>query len=104
MSEYPEFAWLESISNAVVYREYVLAGDYILVSIYNDCLEFKSLGMLPNIVTIEHIKHTRYARNPKISRVLMEISYVRELNRGVKRIYSDMEVFFWEDPEYLEPG
>lgn len=102
--EYPEFAWLEGIVNAIVHREYSLAGDYILVSMYDDHLEIKSPGRLPGIVTIENIKHTRYARNPKISRVLTEFGYVRELNEGVKRIYSDMEAFFLDDPEYSEPG
>jgi ATP-dependent DNA helicase RecG len=102
--EYPEFAWLEGIVNAIVHREYALAGDYILVAMYDDRLEIKSPGKLPNIVTVENIKHTRYARNPKISRVLTEFGYVRELNEGVKRIYSDMEAFFLDDPEYSEPG
>ena len=104
MPEYPEFAWLEGIVNAIVHREYALAGDYILVSMYDDRLEIKSPGRLPNIVTVENIRHTRYARNPKISRVLTEFGYVRELNEGVKRIYSDMEAFFLDDPEYSEPG
>ena len=102
--EYPEFAWLEGIVNAIIHREYALAGDYILVAMYDDRLEIKSPGKLPNIVTVENIKHTRYARNPKISRVLTEFGYVRELNEGVKRIYSDMEAFFLDDPEYSEPG
>lgn len=77
--EYPEFAWLEGIVNAIVHREYVLAGDYILVAMYDDRLEIKSPGKLPNMVTVENIKHTRYARNPKISRVLTEFGYVREI-------------------------
>lgn len=102
--EYPEFAWLEGIVNAIVHREYALMGDYILVAMYDDRLEIKSPGKLPNIVTVENIRHTRYARNPKISRVLTEFGYVRELNEGVRRIYSDMEAFFLEDPEYAEPG
>ena len=29
---------------------------------------------------------------------------MRELNEGVKRIYSDMAEFFLEDPEYTEPS
>lgn len=102
--EYPEFAWLEGLVNAIVHREYALAGDYILVAMYNDHLEIKSPGKLPNIVTVKNIKYTRYARNPKISRVLTEFGYVRELNEGVKRIYSDMEAFFLDDPIYSEPG
>ena len=102
--EYPDFAWLEGIVNAVTHREYAMQGRYILVSMYDDRLEIESPGKLPNIVTIENIKETRYSRNPRIARLLTDFGWVRELNEGVKRIYSDMEKFFLDDPVYSEPG
>ncbi|MBO4599486.1 MAG: putative DNA binding domain-containing protein [Bacteroidales bacterium] len=101
--EYPEFAWLEGIVNAVTHREYAMTGRYILVSMYDDRLEIESPGKLPNIVTVDNIKETRYSRNPRIARLLTDFGWVRELNEGVKRIYSDMEKFFLEDPIYSEP-
>lgn len=101
--EYPEFAWLEGIVNAVTHREYAMSGRYILVSMYDDRLEIESPGKLPNIVTLDNIKETRYSRNPRISRVLTEFGWVRELNEGVKRIYADMEKFFLDDPIFSEP-
>lgn len=101
--EYPEFAWLEGIVNAVTHREYALVGRYILVSMYDDRLEIESPGKLPSIVTLENIKETRYSRNPRIARILTDFGWVRELNEGVKRIYSDMEKFFLDDPVYSEP-
>lgn len=102
--EYPEFAWLEGIVNAVTHREYALAGRCILVSMYDDRLEIESPGKLPSIVTIDNIKETRYSRNPRIARILTDFGWVRELNEGVKRIYTDMEKFFLDDPVYSEPG
>lgn len=101
--EYPEYAWLEGIVNAVTHREYAMIGGYIKVSMYDDRLEIESPGKLPNIVTVANIRETRYSRNPRISRVLTDFGWVRELNEGVKRIYADMEKFFLEDPEYSEP-
>ena len=101
--EYPEFAWLEGIVNAVTHREYAMSGRYILVSMYDDRLEIESPGKLPSIVTVENIKETRYSRNPRIARLLTDFGWVRELNEGVKRIYSDMEKFFLDDPIYSEP-
>ena len=71
---------------------------------YDDRMEIESPGKLPNVVTIENIKETRYSRNPRISRVLTEFGWVRELNEGVKRIYSDMNKYFLDDPVYSEPG
>jgi len=101
--EYPEFAWLEGIVNAVAHREYAMSGSYIKVSMYDDRLEIESPGKLPNIVTVENIRETRYSRNPHISRVLTEFGWVRELNEGVKRIYEDMATLFLDPPEYSEP-
>ena len=101
--EYPEFAWLEGVVNAVTHREYSMSGGYIKVSMYDDRLEIESPGKLPNIVTVENIKETRYSRNPRISRVLTDFGWVRELNEGVKRIYADMERFFLDDPIFSEP-
>lgn len=100
--EYPEFAWLEGIVNAVTHREYALSGIFIKVSMYDDRLEIESPGKLPNIVTLQNMKETRYSRNPRIARVLTEFGWVRELNEGVKRIYSDMEEFFLDAPTYSE--
>ena len=85
--EYPEFAWLEGIVNAVTHREYSMTGNFIKVSMYDDRLEIESPGKLPNIVTIDNIRETRYSQNPRISRVLTEFGWARELNEGVKRIY-----------------
>lgn len=102
--EYPEFAWQEGIVNAVTHREYAMSGSYILVSMYDDRLEIESPGKLPSIVTVENIRNTRFSRNPRISRVLTEFGWVKELNEGVKRIYSDMSQFFLDPPEYSEPG
>jgi len=80
-----------------------MVGRYILVSMYDDRLEIESPGKLPSIVTVDNIKDTRYSRNPRIARLLTDFGWVRELNEGVKRIYSDMEKFFLDDPIYSEP-
>ena len=103
-SEYPPFAWQEGIINAITHRDYAVSGDYIRISMYDDRLEIQSPGKLPNIVTVDNIRYTRFSRNPKIARVLTEFGWVRELNEGVKRIYSDMQDYFLEPPEYKEPS
>lgn len=101
--EYPEFAWLEGIVNAVTHREYGMTGSHIKISMFDDRLEILSPGKLPSIVTVDNIRETRFSRNPRIARVLTEFGWVRELNEGVKRIYSDMEEFFLDEPIYSEP-
>ncbi|MBQ1327974.1 MAG: putative DNA binding domain-containing protein [Eubacterium sp.] len=102
--EYPEFAWLEGIVNAVAHREYGMEGKYIKVAMFDDRLEIDSPGKLPNIVTVDNIRTTSFSRNPRIARVMTDFEHVRELNEGVKRIYSDMAEFFLDAPIYTEPG
>ena len=104
ISEYPEFAWVEGIVNAVTHRDYSVYGDHIRILMFDDRLEIHSPGKLPNIVTIENIKNERFSRNPRIARVLTEFGWVREMNEGVNRIYSEMESAFLHDPIYTEPG
>lgn len=101
--EYPEFAWFEGIVNAVIHRDYAYSGDYIRVSMYDDRLEILSPGKLPNIVTLDNMRTTRYARNPRIARTLVEFGWARELNEGVQRIYTDMQRMFLNEPIYSEP-
>lgn len=104
ISEYPEFAWLEGLVNAVTHRDYSIAGEYIRVTMYDDRIEFLSPGKLPSIVTVENIQNTRFSRNPLIARVLSDFGWVRELNEGVKRIYTDMQSYFLEPPIFSEPN
>ena len=98
--EYPEFPWVEGIVNAVCHRDYAMSGIYIKVSMYDDRIEIESPGCLPNIVTVDNIRTTRFSRNPRIARVLTEFGWVRELNEGVKKIYSDMVEYGLDEPEY----
>lgn len=102
--EYPEFAWFEGIVNALTHRDYSFKGDYVRISMYDDRLEIFSPGALPNVVTIENMRHTRYARNPRIARTLSEFGWVKELNEGVNRIYDEMQLSFLNDPKYSEPN
>jgi ATP-dependent DNA helicase RecG len=102
--EYPEFAWFEGLINAVTHRNYAIAGDHIRISLYDDRMEILSPGKLPNIVTLDNMRFTRYSRNPNIARVLAEMGWVRELNEGVQRIYDEMHAFFLRDPVFSEPN
>lgn len=104
MPEYPEFAWFEGIVNALTHRNYSIRGEHIKVLMFDDRLEIMSPGLLPNIVTVENILYQRYSRNPRIARILSEFGWVKEMNEGVKRIYSEMESLFLNEPKYSEPN
>lgn len=100
--EYPEEAWLEGIVNAMCHRSYNSQGSSIYIKHFDDRLEISNSGPLPAQVTIENIKTERFARNPRVARVLEDMGYVRQLNEGVSRIYESMEKSMLSVPEYKE--
>lgn len=100
--EYPEEAWLEGIVNALCHRSYNVQGSAIYIKHFDDRIEISNSGPLPAQVTIENIKTERFARNPRIARVLEDLGYVRQLNEGVLRIYQSMEKSLLAEPEYRE--
>lgn len=100
--EYPEFAWLEGVVNAVTHRAYNVTGDDIKIKMFDDRLEVSSPGRFPHIVNRHNIKQVRYSRNSRIARALTDLNWVRELGEGVKRMYKEMEDLFLDAPEYTE--
>ena len=102
--EYPEFSWFEGMINAITHRNYGYSGDYIRISIFDDRMEIQSPGKLPNLVTLDNMRHTRWSRNPVIARTLIEFGWVRELNEGVGRIYDEMQEYYLDPPEFSEPN
>lgn len=88
--ELPRFAWLEAIVNAVTHRSYSLQGDHIKVRMFDDRVEVESPGRLPGPVRIDNIRHTRFSRNPRISRGLADLKLVQELNEGINRMFEEM--------------
>lgn len=100
VSEYPQEAWLEGVVNALCHRSYNVQGNAIYIKHYDNRLEISNSGPLPAQVNVENIKTERYARNPRIARILEDMGYVRQLNEGVSRIYESMEKSLLSVPEY----
>ena len=100
--EYPEEAWLEGIVNALCHRSYNIQGNAIYIKHFDDRFEISNSGPLPQQVTVDNIKTERFARNPRIARVLEDMGYVRQLKEGVNRIYESMEKSMLSEPEYRE--
>lgn len=98
----PEAAWLEAVVNAVVHRSYSIGGDHVRVSLFADRLEVESPGRLPGLVRIETIRSTRFARNPRIARAILELGFGRELGEGVDRMFEEMERAGLPDPVYRQ--
>jgi len=83
--DYPEEVIREAVVNALVHRDYSIAGTDIMLAIYADRLEIQSPGRLPNTVTPEGMKSgMRYARNQTLVNVMRDYRYVDARGMGVK--------------------
>ena len=87
LHEYPRPALRECLVNAVAHRDYSILGSRIIVSVFEDRIEFNSPGSLPGPVTVENILEQQYSRNPRIVRVLFEMGYIEEIGMRLDNVY-----------------
>jgi len=99
--EYPRPALREAIVNAVAHRDYSLEGAQILLYIFDDRIEIRSPGALPNGVTLENIRaHYSKPRNENVARVLFNLGYVNMLGSGVPRMIRLMREHSGREPDF----
>ena len=90
--QYPRPVLREAIINAVAHRDYSLAGAQTLLYIFDNRLEIRSPGSLPNSVTLDNIRtHYSKPRNELIARVLFNLGYVNTLGSGIPRMIRLMQ-------------
>ena len=88
----PEEVWLEALVNAVIHRAYSNFGDHIRLAVFDDRIEVGSPGRFPGITSLDDLtKVQRFSRNPRIARVMAELSYGQELGEGLRRMVAGME-------------
>ncbi len=106
--EYPEFAWQETIVNAVAHRDYGNQGLGIEVWFYEDRMEIASPGTLVLPVTLQGLRERKpqhASRNPLIVRVLVEAGFMREEGEGIPRMFDETERVLLKPPGFEEePG
>jgi ATP-dependent DNA helicase RecG len=101
--EYPEPVVREGLVNALVHRDYSIAGSDITLGIYADRLEIQSPGRLPNTVTFDGMKAgMRYARNQTLVNVMRDYRYVDFRGMGVRdKIIPGMREHNGSEPDFI---
>jgi ATP-dependent DNA helicase RecG len=85
---YPDKVFRESIVNACLHRNYAISGSRIRVFLFDDRLEVRSPGRLPNTVTIEKMRSgVSYASNPVLLKFMENLRYIDKLGRGIPMVY-----------------
>jgi len=93
--DYPEEAVREAILNAIIHRDYGFSGS-IIVNLYDDRIEFVSLGgLMPGLRTEDLFIGISQPRNEKLANVFYRLKHIEAYGTGLRRImqhYEDFEV------------
>jgi len=83
-SEYPVAVIREAVVNAVVHRNYSIVGSKVQLFIFEDRLEIRSPGKLPNAVNLDRIKAGCSSfRNPILVGFMQHYGYVEKIGLGI---------------------
>lgn len=101
----PVEAIRETITNAIVHRDYGREGTDVEVSLYSDRLEVISPGRLPNGITVDKMRAgiVRVARNELLKEILRDYRYIEHRGMGVRnRMIEAMRRHNGTDPDLEE--
>ena len=95
--EVPENVLREGIVNALAHRDYTISAP-IRLFIFDDRVEIRTPGRLPNTVTVESMRlGTHVLRNPTIYNFLNKIGMVTDIGSGIPRMIRIMKEQFNRD-------
>ena len=84
--DYPKSAVREALLNAIVHRDYNYSGS-IIVNIFDDRIEFVSLGGLVKGISIDDIMHgVSQSRNMMIANIFYRLELIESYGTGIQRI------------------
>lgn len=84
--DYPEEALREALFNAIVHRDYAYSSP-TLISIFNDRIEFVSVGGLVKGITLnDMLLGLSMARNERLSNIFYRLSLIEAYGTGIPKI------------------
>ncbi|WP_256573346.1 RNA-binding domain-containing protein [Pseudomonas sp. B22(2017)] len=88
---YPKETIWEILVNAVIHRDYLIS-DNVLVSVFNNRIQFKSPGRFPGFVTKDNILENRFSRNSKLVRLLAKYRNApnQDMGEGMNTAFEKM--------------
>lgn len=103
-AELPPEMLRESLTNALVHRDYSLSAP-VRVILFDDRLEIHSPGQLPNGVTVENVRAGIHVeRNPIILSLMSKLGLMTRLGTGIVRIFRLAAERGLPEPELEETG
>ena len=102
--EFPGAVVREAVGNALVHRDYSIAGTDIMLAIFSNRMEITSPGRLPNTVTPGGMRSgMRYARNQTLVNIMRDYGYVDARGMGVRnKMVPGMRAHNGTEPDLIE--
>ncbi|RIK77613.1 hypothetical protein DCC62_09295 [candidate division KSB1 bacterium] len=95
----------EVVVNAVAHRDYSIAGSQIRLFFFDNHLEVRSPGRLPNSMTLESIRFYNYeSRNPLLAQFLNRLGFMEEFGSGIPNMIRQMRAHNGTEPEFALEG
>ena len=89
--DYPDVAIREAYVNALIHRDYYIEGS-VLVSMFDDRLEFMSLGgVMPGVTHDLMLAGVSVTRNEKLAQIFYRLNIIEAYGTGIPRIFSAYE-------------
>jgi ATP-dependent DNA helicase RecG len=103
--ELPEEALREVLVNALVHRDYTISAP-IRIFIFDDRVEVRTPGSLPNTVTIDAIRlgAVHVLRNPILYTLFSRLGLVTGIGTGIYRTIQQVRKFAKKDPKIFIEG
>ncbi len=101
----PEEVLREVVVNAVAHRDYSIAGSQIRLFFFDNHLEVRSPGRLPNSMTLESIRfYNHESRNPLLAQFLNRLGFMEEFGTGIPNMIRLMRSHNGTEPEFALEG
>jgi len=89
--DYPYVAIREAFINALIHRDYYIEGS-VLISMFDDRLEFMSLGgVMPGVTHELMLAGVSVSRNEKLAQIFNRLNIIEAFGTGIPRIYGAYE-------------
>ena len=96
----------EAVVNAVAHRDYSLSGSQIRLFVFDDRVEVRSPGRLPNSITLDNIRLGVHAeRNRRLATLLTQLGYMSAIGTGIPRLIIRLSrLLSGREPEFTLVG
>ena len=99
----PDRALREALVNAVIHREYAIAGSPVLLEVFNDRVDVMSPGALPNHMAVESVRSGSRlrSRNESMAHAMVVAGLMERRGRGWPLMRRAMREFNGTEPEIV---